>query len=104
MTFDVVGKVQIDYDTASHLHTALAKNRIPGQAKVHLAGVLSDANLNLYPARKLLLHWHCLFGHKSMSRVQVLFRAVHFLSDKFLADSCCELPIYKTCQYAKAHR
>ena len=104
LIFDVVGKVQIDYDTASHLHTALAKNRIPGQAKVHLAGVLSDTNLNISPTRKLLLHWHCRVGRKSLSRIQALFRSVHFLSDKFLADSRCELPLYKTCQYAKAHR
>ena len=60
LSFDGVEKLIIDYDSGNHLPISLAKNRTPGQAeispKVHLAGVLSDHNTNLSPARRLFLH------------------------------------------------
>ena len=104
LAFDGVGDIRIDYDTNNHLPTALGKNRVPGVVEVNLGGVLSDENFNLSPARKLLLHWHCRFGHKCMSRIQSIFRSAPFLSDRFLAASRCELPLCETCQYAKNHR
>ena len=67
LVFDNVGGVKIEYDSRSHLPVAMGKNKTPGNSEVNLAGVLSGSNLNLSPARKLLLHWHERFGHKSMS-------------------------------------
>ena len=104
LTFDGVGDIRIDYDTNNHLPTALGKNRVPGAVEVNLSGVLSDENFNLSPARKLLLHWHCRFGHKCMSRVQSIFSSAPFLSDKCLPASRCEPPLYEICKYAKNHR
>ena len=104
LVFDGVGKLITEYDSGNNLPTALAKNKVPGKAEVNLAGVLSEENLNLSPAQKLLLHWHNRFGHKSMTRVQALLRAVPFLSAKFQAASRCEVPLCEICQYAKAHR
>ena len=98
----------VDYDSRSHLPISLAKNHIPGQAEispeVHLSGVLSDTNTNLSPARILLLHWHCQLVHKSMIRVQSLFRAVPLLSAKFLAASRCVLHLCEYYQYDKSHK
>ena len=85
LLFDGVGELQIDYDSGNHLPTCLAKNHTPGQAeitpKVHLAGVLSEGNTNLSPAGKLILHWHCCFGHNIIPRVHGLFRAAPFSSE-----------------------
>ena len=39
-----------------------------------------------------------------MVRVQALFRAVPFLSAKFLAARRCMLPLCEYCQYANAHK
>ena len=103
LIFDGVGKLMIDYDSGNNLPTALGKNKVPGRAEVNLAGVLSGDNLNLTPAKKLLLRWHNRFGHKSMTRVQAILRAVPFLS-KFQVASRCEVPMCEICQYAKAYR
>ena len=55
LVFDSVGEVQIDYDSGSRLHVALAKDKIPGESKVHLAGVLNGDNL-IFSFQNLLLH------------------------------------------------
>ena len=74
-------------------------------AEINLAGVLDESNSNLSLVKKLLLHWHCYFYHKGMSRVQVFFRALPFLSKRFkIASWVLDLPLYETCKYAKAHR
>ena len=89
LRFDGVGILELAYDNSSHLPIALGKNKIPGVAEVNLGGILGDDNSNLSPAQKLLLHWHCVFGHKSMSRVQQLLQTFPFLSEKFKAASLC---------------
>ena len=67
LIFDDIGNVEVDYEDRNHLPTTLAKFFFPGSAEVNLAGVLSEDNSNLSPSQKLLLHWHCKFGRKSMS-------------------------------------
>ena len=103
LSFDNVGDIQVEYDSSNSLPTALAKNKIPAVAEVNMGGVLTSENLNLSPAKKLLLHWHYRFGHKCMTRVQALLRASPFLSRMFLAASQYELPLCETCQYAKGY-
>ena len=103
LIFDGVGKLMINYDSGNNLPTALGKNKVPGRTEVNLTGVLSGDNSNLNLAKKLILHWHNRFGHKSMTRVQAILRAVPFLS-KFQVASRCEVPMCEICQYAKAHR
>ena len=105
LSFEGVGDLVIDYDSRNHLPTALGKNCvIGGEPEVNLSGILDAENTNLTPSQKLLLHWHTRFGHKSMSRIQTLFRAFPFLSEKFKFASRCIIPLCETCQYAKAHR
>jgi hypothetical protein len=68
--------------------------------------LLHDDNQNLTGAQKLLLQWHCRFGHLNMPSVQRLFRAAPFLSAKFAASSKCSVANMRCeiCEYAKAHR
>ena len=68
--------------------------------------LLNDSNQNLTGAQKLLLHWHCRFGHLNFPSVQHLFCAVPFLSTKFAAASKCAIAEMRCeiCEYAKAHR
>ena len=104
LQFDGVGEIVVAHDLGNHLPIVLGRNKIPGVAEVNLSDVMHDNNTNLTPAQKLLLHWHYIFGHKSMSRVQQLLRVFPFLSERFKAASrCCELSMCETCQYAKAH-
>ena len=56
LSFDSVGDIQVEYDVNNSLPTALAKNTIPRVVEVNMGGVLTSKNLNLFPARKLLLH------------------------------------------------
>ena len=86
LQFDGVGEIVVAHDPGNHLPIALGKNKIPGVAEVNLSDVMHDNNTNLTPAQKLLLHWHCIFGHKSMSRVQQLLRVFPFLSERFKAS------------------
>ena len=68
--------------------------------------LLNDGNQNLTGAQKLLLHWHCRFGHLNFPSVRRLFRVVPFLSAKFAAASKCAIVDMRCeiCEYAKAHR
>ena len=81
LQFDKVGEMEISYDPASHFPIALAKNHNPGVAKVNLGGVIDDRITNLSLAGKLLLHWHGIFDHKSIVRVQHLLRAFPFFRE-----------------------
>ena len=103
LEFDNVGSILVPHDVNNHLPIAMARNSTPATS-AFLAGVLDDENTNLTPSQKLLLLWHERFGHKSMARVQALFRNFPFTSSKFLAASRCEIPLCATCQYAKGHR
>ena len=104
LIFDNVGELKIEYDARSHLPVAIAKNlSSEGAVQANLC-ILNDANQNLTPSQKLLLLWHARFGHKNFPAIQRIFRAVPFLSERFLRASRCQIPRCEVCEYAKAHR
>ena len=103
LSFDNVGSIDIQYDERSHLPIAIAKNLHSEEAQANLC-VLNDENQNLTPSQKLLLLWHARFGHKNFPSIQRLFRAVPFLSEKYMRASRCVIPRCEVCEFAKGHR
>jgi hypothetical protein len=99
----------VEYDERNSLPIAYATiGPVPTllpQPQLNLS-LLNESNQNLTGAQKLLLHWHCRFGHLNFPSVQRLFRAVPFLSVKFSAASKCAIADMRCeiCEYAKAHR
>ena len=73
-----MGELPIDLDSNIYPPTAFAKNASQSGYGAYLAGVLAVENENLTAAQKLLIHWHERFGHKSMTRLQKLFRSFPF--------------------------
>lgn len=103
LSFDNVGSLDINYDDRSHLPIAIAKNLDPGGVQANLC-VLNDDNQNLTPSQKVLLLWHARFGHKNFPAIQRLFRAIPFLSEKYLRASRCTIPRCEVCEFSKGHR
>ena len=103
LEYDGVGSLEVEYDSRSHLPIAVAKSIPTEGAHANLA-ILNDTNQNLTPAQKLLLLWHCRFGHKGFQAVQRILRQVPFLSASFKSASKCTIPRCEVCEYSKAHR
>ena len=99
----------VEYDDRNSLPIAYATigpiSPVIQEPQLNLS-LLHDDNQNLTGAQKLLLQWHCRFGHLNMPSVQRLFRAAPFLSAKFAASSKCSIADMRCeiCEYAKAHR
>ena len=105
LQFDGLPPLTIEYDSRSHLPTALAKNhsQIGSPIQANLA-ILTEENQNLTPSQKLLLEWHFRFGHKAMPAVQRIFQHIPFTGDRFKAAARCDCPKCATCEFAKGHR
>lgn len=93
--------LSICYDLHNHLPIGQGRNH--SDVVLNLA-INDDENQNLSIPRKLLLLWHCRFGHHDMRYVQSILRKEPFTSTKFMAASCADIPTCAICQYAKAHR
>lgn len=85
-------------DTDSRIHQAL-------NASISSA---SDNNMNLSPAQRELLKWHCRLGHLSMKQTQFLLRTgvlAHSEKTRQLqiqaTKSSTHLPMCAACQFAK---
>jgi hypothetical protein len=85
-------------DTDSKIHQAL-------NASISCA---SNSNMNLSPAQRELLKWHCRLGHLSMKQTQFLMRTgvlAHSEKTRQLqiqaSKSSTHLPMCAACQFAK---
>ena len=69
LEFDKIGKLEIAYDSRSHLPITLGKNLALEGTSSNLC-ILAPENQNLTTSQEALLSWHNCFGHKNFSFLQ----------------------------------
>ena len=106
LSYPGICDLTIDYDSRTHLPTAVAKNLSAEGAQANVC-VLNEENQNLSPSKRLLLIWHARFGHKGFGAIQRIFRSLPFQSERFKGASRLiaeDIPRCEVCEFAKAHR
>lgn len=108
LSFNDLPTIEIDYDTRNHLPIGMGTNSSSTSDSkiipVNLS-ITSEANQNLTPSQRNLLHWHYRFGHRNFQAIQRMFRQAPFVGKSaFDAASKCLIPTCEICEYAKAHR